>query len=113
MKTSPVSGLGAWLIQRFTAVYLLFFFLFALAYWVFFPPASYDAWRGAMSSAALAVPTGMFFIALLAHAWIGLRDIVLDYVKPLGLRVAMLALLALGLGGMAAWAVLALSGARP
>ncbi|PLC54121.1 succinate dehydrogenase, hydrophobic membrane anchor protein [Pollutimonas nitritireducens] len=103
MKKSPVSGLGAWIIQRFTAIYLLFFFLFLLVYFVFFPPVSYDAWQDSMSGAALMVTTSVFFIALLAHAWVGLRDVIMDYVKPLPLRMTVLALLALSLISMGAW----------
>lgn len=72
MKKSPVSGLGAWIIQRLTAIYLLFFFLFLLVYFAFFPPMSYDAWRDAMSDTVLTVTTSVFFIALFVHAWVGL-----------------------------------------
>lgn len=103
MKKSPISGLGAWIIQRLTAIYLLFFFIFLLVYFVFFPPVSYDAWRDSISSTVLIVTTSVFFIALLVHAWVGLRDVIMDYVKPLSLRMTVLALLALGLISMAAW----------
>jgi succinate dehydrogenase / fumarate reductase membrane anchor subunit len=105
MKKSPIGGLRPWIIQRFTAIYLLFFFLFLLGYFAFSPPVSYDAWRDAASSTAIIVTTSMFFIALLIHAWIGLRDVIMDYVKPLPLRVTVLALLALGLVSMAVWAM--------
>ena len=103
MKGSPVSGLRAWIIQRFTAVYLLVFFLLLLGYFAFFPPGSYDGWHEAISSTVVFVAFAVFVVALLAHAWIGLRDVILDYVKPLSLRVAALALLALYLTGMGAW----------
>ena len=36
------------------------------------------------------------------HAWVGLRDVTLDYVNPLGVRIAVLALIALALLGAAA-----------
>lgn len=103
MKKSPASGLGAWIIQRLTAIYLLFFFLFLLGYFAFFPPMSYEAWRDAMSGTVLIVTTSVFFIALLVHAWVGLRDVVMDYLKPLPLRLTVLAFIALGLISMATW----------
>ena len=31
----------------------------------------------------------LFFAALLYHAWIGMRDIFMDYVKPMGLRLTL------------------------
>jgi len=103
MRKAPVSGLRPWIIQRFTAIYLFFFFLFLLVYFIFFPPASYEAWKDAMSGTVVIVATSVFFLALFAHAWIGLRDVIMDYVKPLPLRMTALALLAFGLIGMAAW----------
>jgi succinate dehydrogenase / fumarate reductase membrane anchor subunit len=46
----------------------------------------------------------VFFAALLLHAWVGLRDVVLDYIKPLALRVGVLALLGFALLAVAMWA---------
>jgi succinate dehydrogenase / fumarate reductase membrane anchor subunit len=46
-----------------------------------------------------------FLGALLLHAWVGVRDVILDYVHPVGLRVAALAVLGSGLMAMAVWAV--------
>jgi len=31
----------------------------------------------------------LFVMALLYHAWIGMRDIFMDYVKPTGIRLAL------------------------
>lgn len=112
MKKSPVGGLKPWITQRLTAIYLLFFFLALLIYFGFFRPPSYEAWRDSMSSTSFIVPTSLFFIVLLTHAWIGLRDVILDYVKPLALRMTVLSLLALFLIGMAAWAMLVLFSAH-
>jgi succinate dehydrogenase / fumarate reductase membrane anchor subunit len=110
MKTSPVSGLGSWLIQRVTAVYLLFFFLFVLAYFAMFPATSYQEWRDATSGAGFIIGTSVFFVALLIHAWVGLRDVIMDYVKPAVLRFTVLTLLAGGLIFMAAWSLHVLYG---
>ena len=98
-----VSGLRPWLVQRFTAVYMLVFILFTLGYFAFDVPHSYIAWHGWMTGAWVVIATALFFVALLLHAWVGLRDVVLDYVKPLGLRVGVLAALALALVGLALW----------
>lgn len=98
-----LSGLRAWLVQRFTAVYMLLFCVFALFHFAVDAPHSYDAWRAWISAAPVLLATALFFIALLLHAWVGLRDVVLDYVKPLPLRVAVLAALGFGLAGLALW----------
>ncbi len=98
-----LSGMHAWLVQRFTAVYMLLFFLFVLFHFTFNAPQSYDDWRNSVASPFALVASMLFCIALLLHAWVGLRDVMMDYVKPLALRVSLLALLALGLVGLALW----------
>ncbi len=110
MKTSPVSGLGAWLIQRVTAVLLLFFFLYLLAYLAMFSPGSYAEWRDISSGTGFVIGASVFFLGLLLHAWVGLRDVIMDYVKPAAMRMLVLTLLAVGLIVMAAWMLRALFG---
>lgn len=100
-----VSGLRAWMVQRFTALYLLGFFLFAIAHFALAPPDSYQVWRAWISGAAIQVATALFFISLLLHAWVGLRDVAMDYVHPLPLRIAVFALLVFTLAGLGIWAL--------
>jgi succinate dehydrogenase / fumarate reductase membrane anchor subunit len=100
---SPVSALGAWSMQRVSAVYMLCFIVLSLAYIVVNPPDSYAAWRAWIMSRGMSVATGTFFAALLVHAWIGLRDVVIDYVHPAAIRVGLLVFLAFGLTAIAAW----------
>ena len=52
---------------------------------------------------AVSIAVVVFFAALLMHAWVGLRDVILDYVNPVASRVCALVLLACGLLGLAAW----------
>jgi len=47
--------------------------------------------------------TTVFFAALLAHAWVGVRDVILDYAHPLSFRVMLLASLGLGLAATGVW----------
>jgi succinate dehydrogenase / fumarate reductase membrane anchor subunit len=96
-----LSGLRAWIVQRFTAVYMLLFCMFALFHFVFDPPHSYYDWRDWVTGPFVLIATGLFFVALLLHVWIGLRDAVMDYVHPLPLRVAVLASLSFILAGLA------------
>jgi succinate dehydrogenase / fumarate reductase membrane anchor subunit len=100
-----VSGLRAWLIQRVSAVYMLVFILFVLLHFLLAPPRSYEAWNGWVSSPAITVAVALFFIALLAHAWVGVRDVMMDYVTSAVLRVGSLALLAVALLATSAWVV--------
>ena len=97
------TGLRAWLVQRITAVYMLLFIVFFLAHFVIDPPHSYQAWHGWMMSSSVSIAAVVFFAALLAHAWVGVRDVILDYVHPIAFRVCVLVLLGFGLTAMGVW----------
>lgn len=92
-----ITGLRAWLVQRVTAVYMLLFIVFLLVHFLVDPPASYRAWRDWVLDPAVSISASVFFAALLAHAWVGVRDVILDYVHPVAIRVFALAVLALSL----------------
>jgi succinate dehydrogenase / fumarate reductase, membrane anchor subunit len=47
----------------------------------------------------------LFGLALFWHAWIGMRDIWMDYIKPAGLRLALEVLTVIVLFAYAAWLV--------
>jgi succinate dehydrogenase / fumarate reductase membrane anchor subunit len=98
-----VTGLRAWLVQRVSAVYMLLFLLFFLVHFVVDPPHSYPVWHAWMMSSSVSIVTAVFFAALLAHAWVGLRDVIMDYVHPVAFRVCALALLGFGLMTMGIW----------
>lgn len=98
-----LSGLRAWIIQRFTAVYMLLFLAFALFHFTFYPPHSYKEWRDWIARPFVWTAAALFFVALLMHAWVGLRDVMMDYVKPIQLRISLLVLLWFTLAGLAMW----------
>ena len=99
------TGLRAWLLQRLSAVYMLLFIGFFLIHFVVDPPHSYPAWHAWMMSTGVSIATAVFFAALLTHAWVGLRDVILDYVHPAALRVCVLALLGFGLTATGIWVI--------
>jgi len=98
-------GLGAWLLQRVTAVYMLLFVGFVLAHFVVGPSNSYQAWRGWVVGSTVRISGALFFIAMAAHAWVGLRDVFADYVCPPALRGALLVVCTLGLAALSAWVI--------
>ncbi|MCL4744188.1 MAG: succinate dehydrogenase, hydrophobic membrane anchor protein [Burkholderiaceae bacterium] len=102
MKKS-VTGLRAWLVQRISAVWMLLFIVFVLFHFLFDPPHSYLAWQGWIMSPGVSVATFVFLAALSMHAWVGIRDVVMDYVRPVALRIATLTLLGFGLLAISAW----------
>ena len=100
-----VTGLRAWLVQRASAVYMLFFVTFLLIHFLVDPPTSYQAWHDWVLRRDIGVLAIIFWLALLGHAWVGVRDVVMDYVHPISICVFVLALVALGLTGIGAWVI--------
>jgi succinate dehydrogenase / fumarate reductase membrane anchor subunit len=98
-----VTGLRAWLVQRITAVYMLLFIVYLLARFTVDPPRSHLEWRGWILSPGISIIAFVFFAALFTHAWVGLRDVIMDYVKRPAARVFVLALLTGGLLAMGGW----------
>ncbi|MDO9596384.1 MAG: succinate dehydrogenase, hydrophobic membrane anchor protein [Azoarcus sp.] len=87
-------GQRAWLLQRATAVVLLMLLALGAALLLVGPPLTYERWHALATSPHGAVIVILLFAALSVHGWIGARDIVLDYVHSLPLRLSVLAIIA-------------------
>ncbi len=90
-----LSGLGHWMVQRASAVLLAFGTLYLLLHFSLHPPADHAAWRAWVSEPARRAALVLLALALAAHAWVGVRDILLDYIKPVGIRLAALFVVAI------------------
>lgn len=80
-------GLRDWLIQRVTAVLMVVYVLALLAYCLLQPSMDYDSWTLLFSNNVVRTFTLLFLLSLFYHAWIGVRDVVMDYVKPAFVRL--------------------------
>lgn len=103
MARSRLTGLRAWWVQRTSAICMLLFVLFLLWSFGFQPVADYAHWHEWMARPGITIAVFVFFVALLAHMWVGLRDVLLDYVRPASVRKGLLAAVALGLLGVGLW----------
>jgi succinate dehydrogenase / fumarate reductase membrane anchor subunit len=81
-------GLRDWLTQRITAVVMALYSVALAGYLLLLPRLDYDAWTGLFSSQPMRTFTLLFLLSVFYHAWIGIRDIVMDYVKPASVRLA-------------------------
>ncbi len=100
-----LSGLRAWTIQRISAIYIaLFTFAVMTGLLMNGMPADHAAWKALLSSPLVNLAVMAFFLALLMHAWIGARDVIIDYVHPLAARFTVLALAAIFLIVCGLWA---------
>ena len=98
-------GLRDWLSQRITAVLMALFTLALLVQVIFGGPVGSDSWAGIFSRQWMKVLTFVVIIALAWHAWVGMRDVWMDYIKPLGLRLLAQVFTIVWLVACAGWAV--------
>lgn len=98
-------GLGDWIIQRVSAGYMAVYAALMGLILLFGPELNQQAWRELMSGQFMRSISLLFIIALAYHAWIGVRDIWMDYIKPDGLRFALHIATALLLIAYTGWAV--------
>jgi len=95
-------GLKDWLIQRVTAVVMAAYSLFIAIVLLVLSP-TLDIWRKLFSLGLVKFATFLFALSLFYHAWIGVRDLWMDYVKPVSLRLTLHVLTVLALVGYAGW----------
>jgi succinate dehydrogenase / fumarate reductase membrane anchor subunit len=97
------SGFHAWIYQRITAIYLGLYFLYLLFHFITDAPGDYLQLREWLAHPAVNITMAIFFVALLLHAWVGIRDAVIDYVQPITIRLSVLSLVALYLIACGFW----------
>lgn len=101
-------GIRNWLLQRLTAIYMLFY-LIAFTVVIFrIPTIEFTAWRNLFVSPSANIATGLFFFSILFHAWVGMRDILIDYVHVASIRYVLWILITLALIAMGLWASMVL-----
>jgi succinate dehydrogenase / fumarate reductase, membrane anchor subunit len=98
-------GLRDWLSQRFTALIMVIFTVAVLAQLLFGGPIDYYKWSSIFARQWMKVLTFVVIVSMLWHVWVGMRDIWMDYVKPVSVRLSLEVLTIAWLVGCAGWAV--------
>jgi succinate dehydrogenase / fumarate reductase membrane anchor subunit len=83
--TGASYGLRDWMAQRVTAVLMALFAIFSQQWMKFL--------------------TFVVILSILYHAWVGVRDIFMDYIKPVGIRLSLHVFAIVWLLGCAGWAI--------
>jgi succinate dehydrogenase / fumarate reductase membrane anchor subunit len=94
-----------WLAQRLTAVVMVAYSLVLAVVLLHGEPMTYAVWRELFAQGWMRVTTLIFVVSLVWHAWVGTRDILMDYIKPDGLRLTLQVLTVLLLAGYLGWAI--------
>ncbi len=107
---SARAGLGSWYAQRVTSIYLAGFTVYLIVRLGLDPMPDYAAWHAWFGQGPVRLAWGLFFASLLAHAWIGLRSVFMDYLRLTALRFVVSLLTGFGLLALALWAAQILLG---
>ena len=98
-------GLRDWLSQRVTAALMALFTLAVIVQVLLPGEMGYDKWAGIFARQWMKLLTFVVIVALLVHVWVGMRDILMDYVKAVGMRLALQVATLVWLVGCAGWAI--------
>jgi succinate dehydrogenase / fumarate reductase membrane anchor subunit len=98
-------GFGSWLAQRVTAAAMAVYTVLLAVILLVTQPGDFDTWRSVFDPMWMRLATEVFWLSLFYHAWIGVRDIIMDYIKPVWLRLVAHSVVILVLVAMAAWSV--------
>lgn len=98
-------GLIDWLAQRVTAVVMAIYILLAITLLLIFSPDDYSSWKTIFSNQWMRIVTLIFFLSLCWHAWIGVRNILMDYIHKTSIRLTIQVLVIFSLFFYAVWAI--------
>ena len=82
-------GIRDWIAQRATAVIMAIYTVVLLVVFFGAHDFSYDGWASIFAAQWMKLATFVTLVALFLHAWVGVRDIWMDYIKPVGLRITL------------------------
>ena len=98
-------GTGDWIVQRGSAIIMAIFTIALLLSVIFTSgPLGYEAWSGIFSATWMKFLTFITVTSICWHAWIGVRNVFMDYIKPVSIRLALQLFAAAWLIGSAGWA---------
>ena len=104
-------GLMDWLVQRLTAVVMAVYTLLLLAIVLWNGGIDYPLWTDLFAHRGFKLASFLFMVALLYHAWIGVRGVLMDCSKPAGVRLLLETVTVIALVAYLGWTLQLLWGA--
>jgi succinate dehydrogenase / fumarate reductase, membrane anchor subunit len=103
-------GLRDWLSQRVTAIIMTLYTALFLGIVLWHGGLDYATWKALFAGDAFRIATFLFMASLLAHAWVGVRNILMDYAKPTSVRLTLQIVVVCVLIAYAGWTIQVLWG---
>ena len=99
------NGLGDWILQRITAVILVLYTVIFVAIIPFVDLQGFDSWKSLFGPIWMKLFTIAASVSLIYHAWVGIREIWMDYIKPVGVKIGLQVFSIIWLLGCGIWIV--------
>lgn len=80
------NGIHDFILIRASALVLAAYSIFMLCFFICTPEVTYEIWQGLFANLAMKIFTILAVIAVLFHAWIGIWQVLTDYVKNIKVR---------------------------
>ena len=98
-------GLKDWLIQRVSAVFMILYVVLLTAVLFTLSPQDYVGWKAVFSHQWLRITSVLFLVCLFWHAWVGIRNILMDYVHATRIRFTLQILVIFSLLFYLVWSI--------
>ncbi|GBG14623.1 succinate dehydrogenase / fumarate reductase, membrane anchor subunit [Novimethylophilus kurashikiensis] len=98
-------ALRLWLAQRITGALMAIYALMVGSVLYVQHPTEYGTWKALFSTGWMRAATLVFVLSLVWHAWLGMHDILIDYVKPALAHRILKNLVVLSLAVYAVWSM--------
>src|SRR5438552_2467086 len=82
----PLPGLVS-ILHRLSGALLFLFLPLLLGLALAYPQVSYESWQALFANSTFKLLTFLFLVSVFLHAWVGMRDILMDYLKPVAIRL--------------------------
>ena len=92
LLTKRYPGMRAWLTQRLTGLLMAIYSVILLVLVLVYTPSTYADWLKFSQPLWWRFDTWLFWICLSIHAWLGVRDVLKDYVPHEQIRMVLLKL---------------------
>ena len=96
-------GLKDWLVQRVSAVLMAVYIILLMVIVIISAPQDYMAWKTIFNNQWMRIATFLFLVSLFWHAWIGVRNVLMDYVHAIAIRLTLQILVILSLFFYLVW----------
>lgn len=83
------NGVHDWLLLRASAIIMTLYVLYILGFVVMSDTLTYDTWHGFFASSFTKVFTLLTLLCILVHGWVGMWQVLTDYVKSVAMRLVL------------------------